>query len=98
MQHHHSDRELGHNHDGNLATFLPDHFFDLTRIFNVDVFNILQLNDLCHTAARRPLMMVELIFSSEVMFLRVTVCCCVDSEDDTIGYGCVQFCNRKNYI
>ena len=46
--------------------------------------------------ARRPLMMFEQFFSSKFMYLKINVCCCVDSKDDTIGYGCVQFCNRKN--
>ena len=65
----------------------------------MDIFQLFNLTiSVTLLPARRPLMMVELIFSSKVMFLRITVYCYVDIEDDTIGYRWVQFYNRKNDI
>jgi len=95
-QHRHSGGELGHYHDGDLALALPVHFFILGKFFFNWCFQIVNLTiSVTLHPARRPLVIAEQIFSSEFMFLIITVCCCIDSEDDTIGYGCIQICYKK---
>jgi len=78
-QHHHSGGELGHFHDRDLAVALPVNFFVLRQVFKVDIFQLFNLTlSVTLLPARRPLMMVELIFSAKVMFLRITLYCYVD--------------------
>ena len=88
-QHNHSGGELGHYHDGDLALALPIHFLFPEACFLSGFFLPTPTSAQATENGRTN-------FILRVRIFRIFVCCCVDSEDDTIGYGCVLFCNRKN--